>query len=93
MSAHFYVGQKVVCVNNAPIAGAGNMHLEMLCPCQTYTVASLPQGDCPGIHLTEVRIKHAGYRLDRFRPLDERKTDISVFTRLLEPADRERAEA
>lgn len=89
----FRVGQKVVCVDassrqgyswhdDAPIEGA------------VYTVSGNFVGadGTPIIHLIELRRSaeavfwygpETGYRASRFRPIVDRKTDISVFQEIL----------
>ena len=92
----FYVGQKVVCIanwrpysnayNNAPKKGS------------IYTVRELLNlGTAPSIRLVEIVndpvdvYVNIGFAIEAswittaFRPLTERKTDISVFRALLNP--------
>lgn len=89
----FYVGQKVVCVNANPHPTAewdddGPVNGRI------YTVAAVyltPFGRRPAISLLELKRsqasqliwKHNGYGQYRFRPIVERKTDISVFKKML----------
>lgn len=96
----FHVGQKVVCVDvSAPLAGKTirgslvNANLNGLTLGATYTVRgfgiSWTDGSA-GIYLDEiVRIAHEGAEITfaarRFRPVIERKTDISIFTAMLTP--------
>lgn len=86
----FRVGQKVVCVNDKfivraeenPIAG----HI--------YTVRWVGQRNTdfvPAMMLQEISgglhslgIEYA-FAIDRFRPVVERKTDISIFKKMLAP--------
>jgi hypothetical protein len=94
----FRVGQKIVCVdsrsgsgrwtdNDGPVEGS------------IYTVRRcFVDGDGDAIlHLAEIargpvaRMRHgdnAGYSATRFRPIVERKTDISIFTKMLTPSDK-----
>jgi hypothetical protein len=93
----FRVGQKVVCVDasgrrpwwddEAPIEG------------RVYTIARIFFDiDCEVLEFVELkrcqrsRGWHGcdiGYDARRFRPIVERKTDISVFTKMLTPKKRE----
>jgi hypothetical protein len=93
----FRVGQKVVCVDasgrrpwwddEAPIEG------------RVYTIARIFFDiDCEVLEFVELkrcqrsRDWHGcdiGYDARRFRPIVERKTDISVFTKMLTPKKRE----
>jgi hypothetical protein len=94
MNAINRIGQKVICVaENAiwqylcetirthPIKGS------------IYTVTGFApiMGDVPGIHLRELDgfsctcsgVANAAWPISAFRPLDQRKTDISQFEKLL----------
>lgn len=77
----FHVGQKVVCVDDSPVAlwpapfkkgeivtvsGPSNSP-------NCIRLVEYPEGSGPA----------AGYYASRFRPLVEKKTDISVFTEIL----------
>jgi len=87
----FRVGQKVVCVDASPITpgsiftGAQEGGI--------YTVRWVgPYEDEPCIRLQETQrdcwvrgVRDLPYRSCRFRPLVERKTDISIFKALLNP--------
>lgn len=87
----FHEGQKVVCVDERPCACC-----DIPTPCAVrkgiiYTVAScLPSlGLLSDWAVTVVEVPtsahrgHAGFRAERFRPIEEKKTDISVFTEML----------
>jgi len=76
----FRVGQKVVCVDANPRNG----HVSNLTEGAVYTVRAFgPSKDgSPGISLDEIYHPFPFYQ-DRFRPVVERKTDISVFTKML----------
>lgn len=90
----FHVGQKVVCINdtpwNSPLLGT----LRRGC---IYTIRWI------GIHLGQPCVKvdeilrpcgldispdDTPFLSRRFRPLIERKTDISIFTAMLNPSKR-----
>lgn len=84
----FHVGQKVVCVD-AEWAFYGDSCLNDRDPIKgaVYTVAEVrhfEDGAYLGLHELgdEVLFEHGG-----FRPVIERKTDISIFTRMLTPND------
>lgn len=81
----FRVGQKVVCVNDAENVGPW---LEAAQPVlnAVYTVAAPPYVDDEGdliVEIVELMNPYGGYLVGRFRPVVERKTDISVFTKML----------
>lgn len=88
----FHIGQKVVCVD------AATRHPDYPCDLRKgaiYTIRGFNDGySVPGIGvlLEEIQGRHwrpsgeeRGYHPNRFRPVVERKTDISIFTRMLEP--------
>lgn len=100
MTCNFRVGQKVVCVDDAPFSGGwhsrnGIQHgLKLGC---VYTVVRVYEqqvyfkGDlvmCWNLSLQELK-KPLGPRVGdgfcsaRFRPVVERKTDISIFKAIL----------
>ena len=100
----FHVGQKVVCVNaewddphwckftpNRPVAGG------------VYTIREIHSAfpHRVGFYLDELpnpvviwveRTGEGAFLSTRFRPVIERKTDISVFTALLNPANHKHLE-
>ena len=96
---NFYVGQKVVCVDDAarPTAGLGwsfkkpNVHIG-----EVYTIGGFENGGGElGVYLLEVVSNYPpfprsglsrSFYPDRFRPVVERKTDISIFTAMLNPS-------
>lgn len=85
----FHVGQKVVCVDARaiePFTGAHGM-LGDLALGSIYSVASISRdGNGVVLHLNEIlRPSNKGYYAVRFRPVIERKTDISIFTAMLTP--------
>lgn len=88
----FRVGQKVVCVDDErPI-----IRIRPVIRGNVYTIRAV--GEEPyytgeyWVLLEEVRnsarddLGELAYRTTRFRPIVERKTDISVFTRMLKPS-------
>lgn len=77
----FRVGQKVVCVR-----AAGN---HMLSEGQVYTVSGIAthRDGRPSVFLAEVVhdwTPHIPFYADRFRHIVEKKTDISIFTAMLD---------
>lgn len=91
----FHVGQKVVCVDTSGLPS----FLSKLIKGKIYTVRGFVLGICrdwsvgEGITLMEMKNpptpsgQENGFDPSRFRPIDDRKTDISVFTALLNPAN------
>lgn len=98
MSAMFTVGQKVAYV--------GGLRIDPLDPVgpekgQVYTVSWVgltpAPYDCINIDLLELpnpdtAQMHRGYDQNAFRPIVERKTDISALTALLNPANHKQRE-
>lgn len=83
----FRVGQKVVCVDDTYFE-------HQITKGAVYQIHSInvEYGDV-WLRLSEVNLK-SGYSRRRFRPLIERKTDISVFKAMLTPAGKkERVDA
>lgn len=86
----FYVGQKVVCINGTPDADEPPPH-----PIKgaIYTVSEVFAGEGePMLQFVEIRFDgdaygdwQPGFRAACFRPIVERKTDISIFTDMLTP--------
>lgn len=97
----FYVGQKVVCVE--PSRGGGYPDDIVPYVGGIYTIRGIDANRAGGAYHTGlfleeivnplrgyagyVVLSEASFRATRFRPLTERKTDISVFRALLNPAD------
>jgi hypothetical protein len=86
MSNNFRVGQKVVCVD------ASGQCIEPMCnETDVYTVSRVflsPISKTPLIDLVELprplgMHDGVGFLAARFRPLVDRKTDISIFTKML----------
>jgi hypothetical protein len=95
----FRVGQKVVCVDASGILNGFYVTCGDLTRVETnsqiyagdvYTLAwigSCPETKQPIVHLAERnRPFGLGYCVNRFRPVVERKTDISIFTAMLNPS-------
>lgn len=96
----FYVGQKVICIDNLcrsgiPIPGYNYVSLNTV-----YTVRDIFQNPYDGrtlLRLTEIKNPpfpsgiEPGFDATRFRPITERKTDISIFKRMLTPSELKKA--
>lgn len=94
----FRVGQKVVCVDVAGLVEADDV--PRIAEGQIYTIESIQIGgptrrDRLGrranmrFNLVGIRRVHElGYGSFRFRPAAERKTDISIFKKMLTPNTR-----
>jgi hypothetical protein len=92
----FHVGQKVVCVDADPCtytpAGVGD--LDGLTRGEIYTIRRIGESPfwsgTPNVWLVEISRPlffggEPGYHTGRFRPVVERKTDISIFQAMLNP--------
>lgn len=88
----FRVGQRVVCVNAKP----ETWHTTGLVKGEIYTIESMFK-NCYGnlaFQMIEAKNGHGvGYRASRFRPIQERKTDISIFKAMLNPKKHELVDA
>ena len=88
----FRVGQKVVCVNDEP-SNLGGSRREVPIKGHIYTVSAVgltnildPQ-QLPCILVEELeRRPYEAHWASRFRPIIERKTDISIFREILSKA-------
>lgn len=85
----FYRGQKVVCIDASGEPGKTWL-ADIPEEGQVYTVfmVFISQGELQLV-LDEIKndaVFDHGYRAKRFRPVVERKTDISVFTAMLNPS-------
>ena len=89
----FYVGQKVVCVDASGAPGStwwGDIPVEGA----IYTVAGqvyVETRNSTGLLLVEIRngaLERGAYNPIRFRPLVERKTDISFAHEILRKAEK-----
>lgn len=91
----FYVGQKVVCVNdvqgdfNLPGFNYHRTAIWDIVEGEVYTVKELTTNEITGqpcVKFVELRDRIAncfGYNRGRFRPAVEKKTDISIFKAML----------
>lgn len=100
----FQIGQKVVCVADKWAGGYGDEIFPQLGG--VYTVRGidlhrLGSRCLVGLWLREIHnekrlyargIDEASFGADQFRPLIERKTDISIFKKMLTPKRKERVE-
>jgi hypothetical protein len=83
---NFHVGQKVVCVDasdgewNDIRGGATGYLVEG----EVYTVASIRKE--PEVTFLRLEGVFSGWASIRFRPVVERKTDISIFRAMLNPS-------
>lgn len=97
----FYVGQKVVCVEASPRADytpwkVSIFDMEGLTEGRIYTVRAVSvQRGVSVIFVIEINRRwkvdgrEQGYAAVRFRPIVERKTDISIFKAMLNPSKQE----
>lgn len=85
----FHVGQRVVCVDASPHKGTWARHLPPYVKGQQYTVTDvwLDKDDWYGDICVDGETHYTSAW--RFRPITETKTDISIFTAMLGPKQRE----
>ena len=97
MTCNFRIGQKVVCVDDAPEEGRAWKGGESPTEGSVYTIRSIHFDN--GVQILgfeEIersdyskqfwKDQNLGYLARRFRPVVERKTDISIFRALLTPS-------
>jgi hypothetical protein len=79
----FQIGQRVVCVDDSPPTSGRAL---LVVKGNIYTVSdSLNVGGLVGLLLEEVEpINGIGWHVWRFRPVVCSKTDISIFTKMLD---------
>lgn len=90
MECKFVVGQKVVCINDQPRRPTAE---KLLTIGNIYTVSGFDIDLVDQIFITLMETDGKGYWSisnpawfpHRFKPLEETKTDISIFTKLLRP--------
>jgi hypothetical protein len=90
----FRIGQKVVCIDNGPNPKLKNNFWIGDIPIvgNIYTISGFGFAEATNEELLVlVEIKNCsrhgiGYSAWRFRPVVERKTDISIFTAMLKPS-------
>ncbi len=93
----FHVGQRVVCVDDSPDWVYGKTFLTLnavytiadLSPYRRFTIAGGRSRESVGVRVAEIDISNFGawWAPERFRPVVERKTDISIFTEMLTPRE------
>ena len=79
----FYVGQKVVCIadRKGPVNDLG---LPSFVKGRVYTITSFYEESPHGLFLCVAELdQRVGGQVHGFRPIVERKTDISIFTEML----------
>ena len=83
----FRVGQKIVCIDDSNCT-CGKPSGLILRDVYTVVWTSSYFGE-PVVHLAEYQDMegHSGALASRFRPLVEKKTDISIFKKMLTPSD------
>lgn len=94
------IGQKVVCIKRDDWRRGGAFGDEVFPSFgSVYTIRALESAsNYDWLRLFEIvnplhdyrgdgSLIEACFRSDRFRPLDKRKTDISILTKMLKPAD------
>lgn len=96
----FRIGQKVACIKRDGWVGKGRGGETFPEFGRIYTIRSIESVDgWAWVRLAEIvnplhhytrsgRPSEAQFRIDRFRPIVERKTDISVFTEILRKASK-----
>jgi hypothetical protein len=89
-----HVGQKVVCVDDS-LSELRDVDEILPTKGKIYTIRAIVRRSSLGFHLVEITNEPYRYRdgfgelsfkASRFRPVVERKTDISIFTAMLTPA-------
>lgn len=83
----FSPGERVVCVDDSPNENGDS---PLVVKGAVYTVrASYGGGYGVTLHELDCPSQYVGFRASRFRRIEEKKTDISVFTKMLksEPVD------
>lgn len=98
----FHLGQKIVCVNDAWVHPRVHELPHLPRKGAIYHVRSVEPSRCPGLDCQFLRLaelinpvmtgrdREPSFAGDHFRPVIERKTDISIFTKLLAPKQLER---
>jgi len=94
----FHVGQKVVCVEDGPHCYFGPQEIEYPTKGGIYTIRAIRSSNykrdmqCLLVEIVNPEFDTVNdgrgephFRHTRFRPIVERKTNISIFTKLLQP--------
>lgn len=95
----FHVGQKVVCVDGSEHSSCECSGAVMPVAGKIYTIREIrinPRSGIANFHLHEIHndlvlsevdgLGEPYFSSTRFRPIIERKTDISIFTAMLNPS-------
>lgn len=89
----FYVGQKVVCIDDDWSKSTLPNYERIPKPCkgQVYTINEIVEEEKTWLMFVEIDTEAVtglvtGFASYHFRPVVERKTDISVFEAMLKPA-------
>lgn len=90
----FRVGQKVVCVDDSPdfmgvswLVKGAEYTIDAVKFCENARISQSRTGSGLGVKVVEVATgQRDWFFAHRFRPLIERKTDITVFTEILRKA-------
>lgn len=96
----FYVGQKVIRVDALSTNGSGDIELvegqvytiaRVVSEVSVYKTPKTPRRHSQGVGfvLGELRNRSVPFAATRFRPIVERKTDISIFKAMLNPSKTE----
>lgn len=92
----FYVGQKVVCVDDSKWSYGGPWDYPRKGSVYTVDGSAKHWSGGHGILIREIKNVYCGkpqpFLASRFRPVVEKKTDISIFTALLNPANHKQLE-
>lgn len=82
----FHVGQKVICIDATPVGClTGGLRKGAI-----FTIDALIKTTSgTGLSFVEIPVPEGwlAFHPRRFRPIVERKTDISIFTRMLQPRE------
>lgn len=87
----FYVGQKVVCIDNGPSRFGWQSRPKILRKGGIYTVTACWHHEIsqvPAVTLAEVQptFGYNGFDAARFSPIKDRPTSIEIFKRMLNPS-------
>jgi hypothetical protein len=86
----FYVGQKVCCIKNS-VQRINDRGFPGFTKGEVLTVAGLHNTNDYGLFLSFVERNRLSWGHHKgFRPVVERKTDISILERLLDPSNHEK---
>jgi len=83
VSAHWHIGMEVECIKDAK-KKIGDLGFPMFRKGEKYTIAGFHDDNVYGLFLSfaECDPRHMGH-VSGFRPIQKRKTDISIFTSML----------